>query len=102
MAAAARPLTAAALTNTAEPARKFLRDSIVLILLLVSGHAAGFRGNDHCRFPTQTSAAEHSDAKIGRCQPEIALGFDARDLGLRLGSRSLQQREGIDLHGVEL
>ena len=50
-ATAARPLTMEALTSvTAEPARKFRRDNIVLAFLLMAGGTAGI-GGDHGRQP---------------------------------------------------
>src|SRR5262245_15207479 len=102
MAAAARPLTAEALTRRAEPVRKLRRDNIALILLLSSSVAAGIGGNDQFSFLAQIPAAEHGNAEIRRSQPEIALCFDAGDLCVRLGARCFEQREGVDLHCVEL
>ena len=86
---------------TAEPVRKFRRESIVLSFQLIAASPACI-GDDCATEPAQATAPEHGNAEIGVGKPEIALGFYVCHFRCGVLSRRFEQRENIDLHGIIL
>src|SRR5512144_2029354 len=97
------PMVATLASATADPPRKLRRESFMTLRpCLLCIRCAACRRDHRVGLGSDGAAAEHGHAEIGGGKPEVPLGFDARDLRSYLLPRRLQQREGVDLHGVIL